>query len=323
MNQSPLILACDHRGEGLSQTLRPLTSAGFRVETTTTLGQTRETLRGLRPDVVVIDPLAKGGLAELGELEQRQSENVPSVLVVADPGDPLPAILASRCLSDGPWDLVHRDAPLEEFLMRIERLRSLVREQSELDEMRYQAVHDDRTELLRPVPFQARLREHFSAAQRHRFDLGLVLIDLDRFGMVNKDFDHTTGDEVITRVGRVIRSTLRAEDVGGRLGGDEFAVVLPYTRRVDAARVVNRMRDQIQALTGPLDGGRGEVCISASIGFETFDGTDLESVETLRRHAEIALRQAKTMGGNRGLYYRSLEGTEGGAEPAADTPLPV
>jgi diguanylate cyclase (GGDEF)-like protein len=194
--------------------------------------------------------------------------------------------------------------------MRIERLQRQKSGLVELDEMRYQAAHDDRTKLLRPHTFQARLREHFSAAQRHRLDLALLLVDLDDFGRVNKDFDHTVGDRVIARVGAVIRDTLRAEDVGGRLGGDEFAVVLPYTRKVDAARVVNRIRDQIRGLSGTIPDAPTSLCVSASLGFETYDGTDVDSVEGLRRHAEVALRQAKSAGGDRGLYYRSLGDTE-------------
>jgi len=244
---------------------------------------------------------------ELEVIERARRERCLPLLLIAEPGDPQTAIRAAQALDAGPWDLVHRDAPLEEFVMRIDRLSDQRSGLAELDDLRYHADHDDRTGLLRPRPFQARLREHFSAAHRHRFDLALVLIDLDEFGVINKNFDHVVGDLVISRVGMVVRSSLRAEDVGGRLGGDEFAVVLPYTRKVDAARVVNRMRDEIQGLTGPAEGVRGEVRVSASLGFETFDGTDLESVEELRRHAEVALRHAKALGGNRGIFFRSLQ----------------
>ena len=315
MTQTPLILVCDHRGEGLADTLRPLSSAGFRVEVSPSLGKTRQALLGPRAEVVVIEPLARGGAVELDLLGRALSEDLPPVLVVADPGEPVSAVLAARTLGEGLWDVVRRDAPLEEFLMRIENLRGQVEERVELARMRYRAVHDDRTELLRPVPFQARLREHFSAAQRHHFDLALVLVDLDHFGSVNKDFDHTVGDQVITRVGAVVRSTLRAEDVGGRLGGDEFAVVLPYTRRVDAARVVSRLCEDIRSLSGSFEDCGSALEVTASLGFETYDGTDLESVETLRRHAEVALKRAKLMGGDRGLYFRSLEGSEGESPP--------
>ncbi|MFT5689668.1 MAG: diguanylate cyclase (GGDEF)-like protein, partial [Planctomycetota bacterium] len=153
---------------------------------------------------------------------------------------------------------------------------------------------------------EARLVEHFSAAQRHGHDIALVLIDLDRFGLINKEHDHTIGDAIIGMVGGAIRETLRTEDVAGRLGGDEFAVLLPYTRKIDAAHVVNRLREEIKKLSGRPQGAKSHVAVSASIGFETFNGKDIESHEKLRNHAEQALRASKVAGGNCANYYRSL-----------------
>jgi GGDEF domain-containing protein len=70
------------------------------------------------------------------------------------------------------------------------------------------------------------------------------------------------------------------------------------------------MCEMIRALSGTVDGTTVHLPISASLGFETTDGRDLDSVETLRRHAESALRRAKRAGGDRGVYYRSRpEGT--------------
>lgn len=133
-----------------------------------------------------------------------------------------------------------------------------------------------------------------------------MIADLDRFGQFNKRYDHTVGDRVLSRVGAAIRSALRAEDVAGRLGGDEFGCILPYTQKVDAARVVQRLRERIRAASGRIGGA--DVEVSASLGFETFDGRDLASVESLRAHAEVALREAKQRGGDRALYYRLLGG---------------
>ncbi len=310
MGNPTLILVCDHRGEGLAETLRPLSSMGHELEIVTSVRDSRERLAAACPDLVIFDPLAGGGSIELSQIQEILPAPAPPILLVADPANPLLALLSSRALTQSAHDIVRRDAPFEEFLMRIERLRQIAAGARELDEMRYRAAHDDRTELLRPATFQARLREHFSAAQRHRFDIALVILDLDDFRSINKKFDHTVGDVVIERVGAVIRDSLRTEDVGGRIGGDEFAVVLPYTRRIDAARVVQRLRDAIRALTGPLAVGEGrtpEVDVSASLGFETYDGTDLDSVETLRRRAECALRAAKERGGGCAVYFRSLE----------------
>lgn len=304
MPSSTRILICDHRGEGLTEALSPLATVGLRLEVSDSPAKTRLLLREGTPDLIVVETLSSGGVTELEALRRHKT---PPILVVADPADPLPALQAARSLGDGPWDVVYRGAPLEEVLMRIERLQGQAGGLVELDQMRFAAVHDDRTQLLRPIPFSSRLLEHFSAAQRHKLDLALILLDLDSFGQVNKDFDHVIGDAVIDRVGKVVRENLRAEDVGGRVGGDEFAIVLPYTNRIDAARVVHRIHEQVRGLTGLIGDSEKTVSVSTSIGFETYDGFELDAVETLRRHAEQALRRAKELGGDRALYFRNLE----------------
>ena len=79
------------------------------------------------------------------------------------------------------------------------------------------------------------------------------------------------------------------------------------SKSVEAAAAVRRLRDTLAALSDEIEASGVKVPVSASIGFETTNGADLDSVETLRRHAEIALRQAKRDGGNRGVYYRLLK----------------
>ncbi|HUR29179.1 MAG TPA: diguanylate cyclase, partial [Planctomycetota bacterium] len=264
-----------------------LSSAGFQVEVSSSLRQTLERIPLFHPAVIVVDPLSHGGVVELGALERaRDGSPLTPVLVIADAGDPSPSVLCGRALERGSWDLVHRGASPEEFLMRVQRLQQQASRQAEMELLRHRAAHDDRTDLLRPQAFQDRLREHVSAAQRHKLDLALLLVDLDHFGRVNKQHDHTVGDLIIARVGSVIRNALRTEDVAGRLGGDEFAVLLPYTKKVDAAHVVQRLLDEIKALSGRLPGAKGDIDVSASIGFETYSGSDLEDAHTaLRGHA--------------------------------------
>ncbi|MCA8979162.1 MAG: GGDEF domain-containing protein [Planctomycetes bacterium] len=305
-----MILVCDHRGAGLEELLRPLAGTRLDVSVTRSPRETREALVRLRPDLIVIDPLSGRGQVELEELERlrRAGERTP-VLLVCDPRAPLASLEAARALRSRSWDLVYRSAPVEEYQLRIERLLRQVEELDELDEMRWRAAHDDRTELLRPLFFQARLIEHVSAAQRHGLPLALILCDLDDFGQINKHFDHTIGDEVIARVGQAIRANLRAEDAAGRMGGDEFAVLLPYTKPLDAARAVNRLRDTIHELSGAVGNDDRVVPVSASIGFETLGaggGDEPDSHLRLRLNAERALRAAKRLGGNRGVYFRNL-----------------
>ena len=308
MQPAPLILICDHRGEGALEVAPKLAAQGFRVEVSVHLRGTLELLGSTEPDVILLDPLSSGALVELDAIDRaRRSESPIPVLVIVDGDHPLPAVMNPRSAERELWDLVHRSAPAEEYLLRIERLQRQVVHRAEIDDLRHRAIHDDRTDLLRPQSFQARLKEHFSAAQRHKLNLALLLIDLDKFGQINKQHDHTVGDYLIERVGGVIRKHKRTEDVAGRLGGDEFAVLLPHTAKIDAATVVQRLVERIKELSGPVPGAAEDITTSASIGFETFNGDDVDSLETLRTHAERALRSAKRSGGNRGIYFRSLD----------------
>jgi len=298
---------------------RPLEALGVELVTTRSLVAARDeasaaaTLRnpsGL--DVLALNPAAAEAHARRLH-EAPHPRGASPVLIVAEQGDPIAPVVAGRALREAvPWDIVRRDATPEEILVRMEHLLAQARTRADLERARYEATHDDRTGLLRPAPFDQRLREHVSAAQRHGLDLALVLIDLDRFGDVNKRYDHTVGDQIIARAGSVIRMTLREEDVAARLGGDEFAIILPFTQRVDAARVVSRLAGRFRALSGPppaafrSSGATPSIRVSASLGFETYDGADLQSAEDLRAHAEQALLAAKSRGGDQGVYFRSL-----------------
>jgi diguanylate cyclase (GGDEF)-like protein len=254
----------------------------------------------------VIDPLSRGGTAEIEELVRlgRQSTRTP-ILLISDPQDPGAILHCATLLSGQVWDVIRSDAPLEEYRLRMQHLMRQNTQLAELQDLRYRASHDDLTELLRPLYFQARLTEHYSASERHGLDLALLLIDLDRFGQVNKLFDHTIGDRVLSSVARVIHGSLRVEDVAGRIGGDEFAILLPYTTPPEAAATVRRLCRTVASIPGPKAGDGPSFPVNASIGFETTSGKDLKSVEELRSHAEYALQRAKRAGGNQGVYFRS------------------
>ena len=307
----PSILFCDHRGERSQAVLDCLEALGGPVDRTTYLRHSLDALAQRAPAVLVLDTLARQGRIEAGVVDRARAE------AAARTGSPVGLLLVSHdesggplaraSVENGPWDLIAGDAPAEEWRLRIERLereRGIARR---LRELAHRASHDDLTGLLRKETFQARLEEHFSAAGRHGFQLALALLDLDDFGQVNKRHDHLVGDRILRAVGEVVRGTLRAEDVAGRLGGDEFAVLLPYTGRDHAAQVLERLRAAIHDLSGAFPGAKSEIAVGSSIGFETFGGTDVESLEELRLHAERALRRSKEAGGNRATWFRGVD----------------
>jgi diguanylate cyclase (GGDEF)-like protein len=314
------VLVCDHRGEGVLALARGLHSPSARIEFSQSLRQSLDRLTRARPDLLLVDPLSGSGFHELAALDRvRQRPGLVPMLLVRD-GEADPGWRRAAEAVRGPaWDLIERDAAPDELRVRVARLLSETRLHREVRDLRHRASHDDRTDLLRPRAFEARLAEHFSAAQRHGLPMTLAMVDLDRFGAVNKQFDHTVGDDLIARVGGAVRRSLRAEDVAGRLGGDEFAVLLPFTSPTDAAAVVRRLGAEIRRLSGSPPGHDREALeVSGSIGYAHYDGTNLVSEDELRRRAEEALRRAKLAGGDCAISFDELRGAD--REPADREP---
>jgi diguanylate cyclase (GGDEF)-like protein len=324
MDTRPLILACDHRDGTLARKLAapargsvrpgpPLTDA--RIEVSASLRESLERLGRERPEVLVIDPLTPGGLAELGALASTGGDQLP-VLLVGEHGDA--SVLVNRVEGSVPWDLIDRRAHPGEFRLRLERLLRDARLRREVGELRHRASHDDRTDLLRPQAFQDLLQGQFSAALEVGASLALIMVDLDDFGSINKRYDHTVGDAVIERVGGAVRRTLRLEDFAGRLGGDEFAVLLPYAGAPEATRVSERLKDGIVRLSGRWPEFGADLTLSGSFGWAVFDGLQPPSVGDLRLAAERALREAKRRGGNQAVGAHELVVHTSNGSPKAE-----
>ncbi len=297
------VLICDHRGAGIGKQLSELRADGWTVEIARDVRHSRASIAECAPDALILDPAIEGGAAEIAELDGAGAGRVP-LLLLADP-ERISEALGIWSASPGRIvDIAHRGSGPVEINARLEHLTAECATREELRRLRYCANYDDRTDLLRPEAFQRRVLEHWSAAQRHDLPLALVIADLDQFGQFNKRYDHTVGDRVLAQVGEAVRSALRTEDVAGRLGGDEFGFLLPYTSRSDAARVARRLCESIRGVTVDVEGTR--LRTSASLGFVSRDGNDIDTPEALRLRAENALREAKRRGGDRELDYRWL-----------------
>ena len=125
--------------------------------------------------------------------------------------------------------------------------------------------------------------------------LALVIADLDHFKMVNDEYGHPVGDDVLQRVAAELDRSARRVDVTIRLGGEEFALILPNTDDQGAYLVAERLRHNIrQAFAGRPVG----VTMSFGIAAYPDDGTD---AETLFRAADTALLEAKALGRDRAV----------------------
>ncbi|MCR6652912.1 MAG: GGDEF domain-containing protein [Cellvibrionaceae bacterium] len=106
---------------------------------------------------------------------------------------------------------------------------------------------DGLTSLLNRKTWEQSLRHEFKRFQRYHHACSLILFDIDHFKLINDNYGHTAGDEVIRHTARILLDGLRDSDVAGRYGGEEFAVILVDTDAAGAKVVAERLRTNIEA----------------------------------------------------------------------------
>jgi diguanylate cyclase (GGDEF)-like protein len=165
------------------------------------------------------------------------------------------------------------------FARMTQNLRDLV------IELETTAVTDKLTQLGNRRAFDDHLLRELSRASRHSEALSLAFIDVDHFKAINDKQGHQAGDEVLAKLGEILK-TVRLEDRSFRLGGDEFAIVMPRTTVSEAKLLAERVRSAVQ---------KGLPDITLSIGIaDTFDG--VYEAELLRANADAALYLGKEQG---------------------------
>jgi len=156
--------------------------------------------------------------------------------------------------------------------------------------------YDDLTGLFTLRFFYAELEKELNRAKRAKIDLGVLMMDLDHFKSVNDEHGHQTGSYVLKEVGRVLRESLRLEDVAGRYGGEEFIAYLPATSSEEAVVCANRVRKVIARTVFQYEEHKPLVRISIGVASYPQNG---QTIEALVRRADDALYQAKKRGRNR------------------------
>ena len=159
-----------------------------------------------------------------------------------------------------------------------------------VDQITYQARHDDLTGLANRLQFTDELRRAVARARRRSETVTLFYIDLDGFKPVNDECGHDIGDELLVAVGKRLNSCTRAGDLVARLGGDEFAVLVGQANETaDADALQARLAAQF---TDPFTIDGVALHLGASIGRAVFP-TDAATSGSLLHHADTAMFAAK------------------------------
>jgi len=163
------------------------------------------------------------------------------------------------------------------------------------------ATRDPLTGLPNRAAFDEAL-EHELAGMARGSSPALVLVDLDRFKLVNDTDGHLAGDAVLVAVADVLRENLRPSDVACRLGGDEFAVVLPRTKPGHAMQIARRLLAAARKAEG-LSSPNARVTFSIGVGWVDKPAEAAELVAA----TDKALYAVKAAGGD--------DAASGGREP--------
>ncbi|HET9593209.1 MAG TPA: diguanylate cyclase [Solirubrobacterales bacterium] len=201
------------------------------------------------------------------------------LLALEDPGGPplgLPIAVAILGIS-----LAALLASLVVSWNRGERMRELER----------QASQDALTGLGNRRRFEEDLAAAMARSRRDKTTGALLMLDLDRFKLVNDSHGHPAGDLVIKEVAEALRRRTRASDSLARLGGDEFAVILPRCSREEARIAAEAIAAEVRS--HPQD---GDDPLTVSIGIALFGQNPKASVATIVADADAAMYAAKDEG---------------------------
>jgi diguanylate cyclase (GGDEF)-like protein len=168
------------------------------------------------------------------------------------------------------------------------------------ERIEYLAYHDGLSGLPNRSLFSKLLGRDIKLARRQRRALAVLFLDLDRFKQINDTLGHEAGDQLLQEVARRLQSALRDSDTVARLGGDEFVVLLPDLESGQYAALV--AQKILAVLAEPFLLVGQELRITASVGICTYP-EDGEDEQTLTKHADVAMYQAKAEGRNNFQFY--------------------
>ena len=268
---------------------RALTQQGHQVAIAASGAEAFAMLEDGDPDALIVDltlPDCNG--AELVSVIRHRGRLAATPILYlsgeADIGRQRSALLAG---GDG---FLKKPAPPPELVRWVETATA------RRDRLLRHLRHDGLTGLLVNAAFREALARAIAAASRTGTVVSVGLIDVDHFKKVNDTHGHGIGDQVLRRLGRMLRTGRRAGDAVGRLGGEEMAILLPGCDAVEAQVVVDGLRRRFGAEQFEGAGGATfAVTFSSGIACSAQGATG----DRMLRDADVALYRAKHEGRNR------------------------
>ncbi|MEA5554458.1 GGDEF domain-containing protein [Anabaena cylindrica UHCC 0172] len=156
------------------------------------------------------------------------------------------------------------------------------------------ATTDFLTKALNRRAIENYLQYEITRFKRSEIPFSLILIDVDKFKLINDNYGHTFGDIVLQHLVNILNKSLRSQDLVSRWGGEEFLILLPNTNIESASVIANRLRITVEE--NPA--ADGMIYYTISLGVATFEKTYTNSLSSFFIALDQALYQAKKKGRN-------------------------
>ncbi|MDO9516402.1 MAG: GGDEF domain-containing protein [Syntrophales bacterium] len=165
-------------------------------------------------------------------------------------------------------------------------------------EQRYRelSIIDDLTQLYNSRYFHVQLKSEIGRSNRYEHPLTLLLLDLDDFKAFNDAYGHVEGDQVLSRLGQVMKRCLRETDSAYRYGGEEFTIILPMTPNKEGATIAERIRVEFKKETFSHVPGQ-DIHVTVSIGLAQYKTQ--EEMKAFVHRADQFMYQGKRDGKDR------------------------
>ena len=156
-------------------------------------------------------------------------------------------------------------------------------------ELEFHALYDPLTSLPNRSLFRDRLSRGLSLAETGNSQLGLLLIDLDRFKDINDALGHDKGDYLLKEIALLLQQYVYPNDTFARLGGDEFAMIMPDSNK---QAIIDRASALLRALETPFNINGSTITVGASIGITVYPEHG-DNVTDMLSRADSAMYGAK------------------------------
>ena len=303
MKDKPVILVVDDQLQNIELLEAYLVSEGYDIVSAANGEEALGKLSDNQIDLILMDVLMPGmdGFEVTSRVRQDNTHRLLPIILVTvlrETEDRVKGIEA------GCDDFISKPIDKMELLARVRSLLKVkayndkmnnYRKELESSQKKYRklSITDELTKLGNYRFFYSQLKIEIQRSNRYGQPLTLILLDLDNFKAVNDAYGHVEGDHVLSRLGQVVKKSVRATDVACRYGGEEFGIMLPMTTRESGLVTAERIRSEFKKEIFAAKSGKA-LHVTASIGLDQYK-TQQDMKEFVQRVDQL-MYQAKKSG---------------------------